>query len=98
MKKSEVKKLAKDSGPTEVSKKPGKTNSSAKVGFTSKSMDLKDVECYHYHKKGHYANKCPEVKAKDSKGMIKVRKAKELDGPKSDEPVIRQIRICYSDI
>jgi hypothetical protein len=61
-------------------------------------VDLKDVECFHCHKKGHYANKCPDIKAKDSKGVFKVRKAKDVDEPKSDEPVFRQIRIRYSDI
>jgi len=29
--------------------------------------DMKDVDCFKCHKKGHYANKCPEIKAKDAK-------------------------------
>ena len=29
--------------------------------------DLKDVECFKCHKKGHYANKCPESEANESK-------------------------------
>jgi hypothetical protein len=97
MKKSEVKKSNKNSAPSEVSKKPGKVNATAKVGSTSKSMDLKDVECYHCHKKGHFANKCPEIKAKESKRVFKVRKVKEVDEPKPDEPGIRQIRFRYSE-
>ena len=51
-----------------------------------------DVECFKCHKKGHYANKCPEIKVKD--GKI------EDSGPKSDPEAksVRQIRIFYSDI
>ena len=62
--------------------------------------DLKNVECYRCHKKGHYANKCLEAKHKDSKGTFKTRKVEEpvsdkaVDGPKS----IRQIRIHFSNI
>jgi hypothetical protein len=81
-----------------VSKKPGKTNVTAKMVSTGKSVDLNDIECYHCHKKGHYANKYPDIKAKDSEGVFKVQKAKEADDPKSDEPVIRQFGIRYSDI
>jgi hypothetical protein len=29
---------------------------------SSRVDDLKDVECFKCHKKGHYANKCPEIK------------------------------------
>jgi hypothetical protein len=30
-------------------------------GNAPEEKDLSDVECYHCHKKGHYANKCPEL-------------------------------------
>jgi hypothetical protein len=98
MKKSDSKKGSKDSGPVEASKKPGKvatSNASGKSGGFTKSMDLKDVECYHCHKKGHYANKCLDIKAKDTKGAFKVRKAEE---EKASEPTLRQLRIRYSDL
>jgi len=41
---------------------------------TPKAEGLKDAENFQCHKKGHYANKCPESKAKDTKGAFKVRK------------------------
>jgi len=40
-------------------------------------MDLKDVECFKCHKKGHYASKCPDAKSKDDKGVFKVRQLEE---------------------
>ena len=40
-------------------------------------MDLKDVECFKCHKKGHYANKCPDAKSKDGKDFFKVRQLEE---------------------
>jgi hypothetical protein len=46
----------------EASKKPGKvatSNASGKSSRFAKSMDLKDID-----KKRHYANKCPDIKAK----------------------------------
>jgi len=59
-------------------------------------MDLKDIECFKCHKQGHYANKCPDAKAKDWKGYFRVR---QLEDPaeKKDEKSIRQIRIRHSD-
>ena len=43
--------------------------------------DLKEnVECFKCHKMGHCANKCPESKAKDRKGALKVRKIDDF-GP-----------------
>jgi hypothetical protein len=65
------------------------------MGSSARSVDLKDVECYNCHKKGHYANKCPESKAKDSKGVFKVRK---VEAEKDPDQSIRKIRIRYSDI
>ena len=61
---------------------------------------MAEVECYCCHKKGYYANKCPEAKAKDGKGVFKVRKMEE---PVSDKAVeepkpIRQIRIRFSNL
>ena len=41
-----------------------------KPGNFSVENDMRDVECFKYHKMGHYANKCPEIKAKDTKGGI----------------------------
>ena len=36
-----------------------------KLGSLSPRVDyLKDIKCYKYHKKVHYANKCPESKDK----------------------------------
>ena len=35
--------------------------------------DLKDVECFLCHKKGHYANMCPESKVKDRKESLEMR-------------------------
>ena len=61
--------------------------------------DLKDVECFKCHKKGHYANKCPESKAKDAKAPMKVRKIEDFGlKPDSEAKSVRQIRIRYSDI
>ena len=43
----------------------------AKVSNPGKTIDLKDVECFKCHKKGHYANTCPDAKSKDGKGFFK---------------------------
>ena len=61
---------------------------------------MANVECYRCHKKGHYANKCPEVKQMDSKGTFKVRKLEEPVAERAvEEPkLIRQIRIRFSDL
>ena len=32
---------------------------SYQAGQNGGDVDLSEVECYNYHKKGHYANKCP---------------------------------------
>ena len=53
-------------------------------------MDLTDVECFKCHKKGHYANKCPDAKAKDGKGFFKVRQLEEPSLDKMEEKSIRQ--------
>ena len=57
------------------------------------------MEYFKCHKKGHYANKCPEIKVKDGKPPVKVRKIED-SGPKSDPEAksVRQIRIRYSYI
>jgi len=51
---------------------------------------------YRCHKKGHYANKCPEAKAKDVKGSIKMRKVEDSSA-KSDAEMksLRQLRIRH---
>ena len=57
-------------------------------------MDLKDVECFKCHKKGHYANKCPDAKSKvDRKGFLKVWHLEEPANDKKDDKAIRQLRI-----
>jgi len=43
----------------------------SKTVNSGKTMDLKDVECFKCHMKGHYANKCPNAKAKVSVGRYK---------------------------
>ena len=57
------------------------------------------VECFKCHKKGHYADKYPEAKAKDGKSSLKMRKIDD-SGPKQEPEAksVRQIRIRYSDI
>ena len=66
-------------------------------GSLANAVDMKNVECCRCHKKGHYANKCPEAKPKDSKGTFKVRKMKEPVAEKAvEEPKsIRQIRTRF---
>ena len=60
---------------------------------------LKDVECYKYHKKGNYANKCPEIKAEDIKEPLKVRKMEEGNNKEDPEKKsIRQIRARFYDL
>jgi len=44
-----------------------------KASNPAKTMDLKDVECFTCHKKGNYANQCPDAKSKDGKRFFKVR-------------------------
>ena len=48
--------------------------------------DMNDVECFKCHKKGHYADKCPEIKAKDAKEAFKVR---QVDDSEREDPFIR---------
>jgi len=60
---------------TEANSTSGETSSPYnKSGTFGAKDDLKDVGCYKCHKKGHYANKCPEIKAKDTKGRLKLEK------------------------
>jgi len=56
---------------------PGSLKKSGSL--SSRVDDLKDVEYFKCHKKGHYANKCPESKVKDGKAPMKVRKWKILN-------------------
>ena len=58
----------------EANSSTGAPVSGYKSGNFSVENDTKDVECFKCHKKGHYANKYPEIKAKDAKGAIKERK------------------------
>ena len=50
-------------------------------------MDIKDVECFKCHKKGHYANKCPDAKAKDGTGFFKVRQLVETSAAKNESKI-----------
>jgi len=68
---------------------------SNKSGKDFKEIDLKDVDCFQCHKKGHYANKCPEIKSKESKGVFKVQKMEEESEVKSEDKVVRQIRMRF---
>ena len=56
-----------------------------KFGTFGVKDDLKDVECYKCHRNGHYANKCPEIKAKDTERLLKVRKMDEVITKDDDE-------------
>ena len=39
--------------------------------------DVKNLECFRCHNKGHFANKCPKAKPKNRKGTFKVLKVEE---------------------
>ena len=41
----------------------------SKVSSSANTVDIKDVEYFKCHKKGHYTNKCPDAKEKDGKGF-----------------------------
>ena len=56
---------------------------------------MKDVECFKFHKMGHYANKCPEIKPKVAKGA-KVDESSVKEEREANS--IHQIRIRYSDL
>ena len=61
--------------------------------------DLKNVECYRCHYKGHYANKCPEANPKDRKRTLKVRNVEAVSEKAVEEPKsIRQIRILFTEM
>ena len=61
--------------------------------------DLKDMECYKCHKKGNYAKKCPEIKAKDTRGSLKVQKMVEcITNDNAMTKYIHQIRVGFSDL
>ena len=106
----EVKKDSKDRIPdAAISRKSGSSTKApigssfakdSKASNSGNTRDIKDVECFKCHKKGNYANKCPDAKAKDGKGYFKAR---QLDRPgrpegKDEEKSIRQIRIRHSDL
>ena len=71
---------------------PVSSSYSYKSGRDFKERHLNDVECFKCHKKGHY--KCPKIKWKESKG---VRKMEDQSEGKSEDKVVRQIRMRYSD-
>ena len=77
-----------------------KKNKSILRGYSFGVKDyLKDVECYKCHKKGHYANKYPEINAKDAQGPLKVRNMKEENIKEDHEKKsISLIRVLYSDL
>ena len=70
----------------------------SKPSNVGNTRDIKDVECFKCHKKGHYANKCPDAKAKDGKGYFKARQLEARSVDKDEEKSIRQIRIRHSDL
>ena len=50
-------------------------------------------------KTGHYANECPEIKAKNTKGSLKVRKMDEsITQDDAEKESILQIRVRFSDL
>jgi len=61
---------------------------SNKSGKDFKEKYLKEVECFSCHKKGYYVDKCPEIKAKEAKGVFKFRKMEEQSETKSDDKVV----------
>ena len=56
------------------------------------------MECFKCHKKRHYANKCPDAKAKDGKGYFKARQLEVRSVDKNEGKSFRQIRIRNSDL
>ena len=49
-------------------------------------------------KTGHYANECPEIKAKNTKGSLKVRKMDEsITKDDAETKAVCQIRVRISD-
>jgi hypothetical protein len=103
MKKADVKKSPNGTSATDSKKseKPGNNGvSGATIGSfpktapTGKTGDAKDVEFNYVHKKGLYTNKCPELKAKETNEVFKVRIA---EAEKETEATLRHIRIRYSD-
>ena len=108
IKRPEVKKDSKDRIPdASISRKAG-SNTKAPIGApfandskqsnSGNTRDIKDVECFKCHKKGHYANKCPDAKAKDGKGYFKARQLEDPSVDKKEDKSIRQIRIRHSDL
>ena len=70
-----------------------------KPGNFSAEIDMTDVECFKCHRKVHYANNCPEIKAKDTKEAFRVHKEDDSSAKEDlKEKSIRQIRIRYSDL
>ena len=65
-----------------------------KVCNPTKTVDLKDVECFKCHKKGLYANKCPDAKGKDGKGFSRCGSSRNFQTTKKDENAISQIIDC----
>ena len=61
----------------------------SKAAISGKSFDIKDVECFKYHKKIHYANMCPDAKRKDGKGFSKIWPLKDPSVDKKEEKSIR---------
>jgi hypothetical protein len=107
IKRPEVKKDSKDKMPETAISRKSRSNTKApirasfakdsKASNFGNTRDIKDVECFKCYKKGHYANKCPDAKAKDGTGYFKARKLEDPSLDKKEGKSIRHIRIRHSD-
>jgi hypothetical protein len=73
-------------------KSPETPKRSPTMGTPAK-LDLSKVECYHCHKKGHYANKCPEKKMQDK--TFPGPRVRKLD---VEDTTVRSLRIRFTDL
>jgi hypothetical protein len=62
-------------GKGKSKEKRGKQGKRGKNASSSKNKDLSNIECYNYHKKGHYAITCAEP---DTREKSKNKQSKKL--------------------